>query len=198
MSAMLRVLKVHWSCYCHWLERPDRFDHSAERAEMAKIQEDTDGSYGVRRMAPELRSLGFPVGKKLEARLMRKEGLEGLIRRTKPYGEAKPQEVPPMSNDLDRVFVLDAPNQVWATDITYFRTRSGWVYPGVILDLHARVAVGWDVSTCANSELFINALLKGVFRWRRGEGCCCIPIKAASTPRTPGRRSPRRWASAFP
>lgn len=170
MSAMVRVLKVHRSCYYDWLKRPVRDDHSAERAEMAKIQEEADGSYGVRRMAPELRSLGFPVGKKLVARLMREEGVQGRIRRTKPYGKAKAQEVPPMPNDLDRAFAVDAPNQVWATDITYIWTRSGWVYLVVILDLHARVAVGWDVSTCANSELVINALLKAVFRRRPGRG----------------------------
>jgi transposase InsO family protein len=87
VSAMVRVLKVHRSCYYDWLKRPVRDDHSAERAEMAKIQEEADGSYGVRRMAPELRSLGFPVGKKLVARLMREEGVQGRIRRTKPYGK---------------------------------------------------------------------------------------------------------------
>ncbi len=85
---------------------------------MAKIQEEADASYGVRRMAPELRSLGFPVGKKLVARLMKEEGIQGRIRRTKPYGKVKAQEVPPMSNELDRAFVVDTPNQVWATDIT--------------------------------------------------------------------------------
>lgn len=40
----------------------------------------------------------------------------------------------------------------------------------MVLDLHARVAVGWDVSTCANSELVISALLKAVFRRRPGRG----------------------------
>lgn len=170
MSAMLRVLKVHRSCYYDWLKRPLVEDHSAEREEIARIQKEADGTYGVRRMVPELRSHGFLGGKKLVARLMKEEGQQGRIPRSKPYGKPRPQEVPPVPNELDRAFAVDAPNKVWATDITYIRTRTGWVYLVVILDLYSRVAVGWDLSTSPNADLVINALRMAVTRRRPGRG----------------------------
>ena len=132
------------------------------------IQREADGTYGVRRMLPELRSHGFLGGKKLVARLMKEEGQQGRIPRSKPYGKPRPQEVPPVPNELDRAFAVDAPNKVWATDITYIRTRTGWVYLVVILDLYSRVAVGWDLSTSPNADLVINALRMAVTRRRPG------------------------------
>lgn len=48
VSAMIRVLKVHRSCYYDCLKRPDVDDLRAERAEIAKIQKEADGSCKIR------------------------------------------------------------------------------------------------------------------------------------------------------
>ena len=37
------------------------------------------------------------------------------------------------------------PNQTWVSDLTYIRTRSGWLYLCVILDLFSRKVVGWSM-----------------------------------------------------
>ncbi len=39
---------------------------------------------------------------------------------------------------LDRNFKTDAPDKVWVTDLTYIRTRQGWLYLSAILDLYSR------------------------------------------------------------
>lgn len=49
-------------------------------------------------------------------------------------------------------------NQVWVTDITYIRIRSGFVYLAVILDLFSRKVVGWAISLRIDTELCLKAL----------------------------------------
>ena len=45
-------------------------------------------------------------------------------------------------NVVDRNFEPEAPNDIWAADITYIPTRRGWLYLAVILDLYSRRVVG--------------------------------------------------------
>jgi transposase InsO family protein len=39
------------------------------------------------------------------------------------------------------------PNQAWVADITYIRTRSGWLYLSMVLDLFAGKVVGWAIAS---------------------------------------------------
>ena len=42
---------------------------------------------------------------------------------------------------LNRLFEQIEPNQAWVCDMTYIRTRSGWLYLADALDLHSRKIV---------------------------------------------------------
>lgn len=44
---------------------------------------------------------------------------------------------------LDQQFVVKRPNKVWVSDITYIRTKEGWLYLAAVLDLYSRRVVGW-------------------------------------------------------
>ena len=59
---------------------------------------------------------------------------------------------------LGRQFALDKPNQVWVTDITYIRTSEGWLYLAVIIDLHSRLVIGWQMDTRMEQRLVCDAL----------------------------------------
>jgi len=52
---------------------------------------------------------------------------------------------------LQRQFTHEAPDQAWATDITYIRTYEGWLYLAVAIDLHSRLVVGWSMQARTNS-----------------------------------------------
>ena len=55
-------------------------------------------------------------------------------------------------------FHPSAPNQAWTCDITYIRTRSGWLYLAAVLDLYARKMVGWAMAPTMHAELVSAAL----------------------------------------
>lgn len=48
-------------------------------------------------------------------------------------------------NMLERQFTADRPDQIWVSDITYFKVNDYWVYLCVILDLFSRKVVGYRV-----------------------------------------------------
>jgi transposase InsO family protein len=47
---------------------------------------------------------------------------------------------------------------VGVSDITYIRTRSGWLYLAVVLDLSARKVVGWAMAAEMQAGLVCSAL----------------------------------------
>jgi len=61
-------------------------------------------------------------------------------------------------NRLNRQFDVQAPNQVWAGDITYVCSGRRWAYLAVVLDLYARRPTGWALSLTAESALTRRAL----------------------------------------
>lgn len=53
--------------------------------------------------------------------------------------------LPVAENLLARNFTSRAPNQVWASGITYLWTDEGWLYLAIVLDLFNREVVGWSL-----------------------------------------------------
>jgi len=61
-------------------------------------------------------------------------------------------------NLLDQNFNPKKENQVWSTDITYLKTRQGWVYLAIVMDLYSRKIVGWAMSKRMTASLIKRAL----------------------------------------
>lgn len=69
-------------------------------------------------------------------------------------------------NLLKREFSPIAPNQVWTGDVTYIRTKQGWAYLAVVIDLYSRNIVGFAVSDSPDSQLTTQALkMAYTVRW---------------------------------
>src|SRR5690606_39830965 len=47
--------------------------------------------------------------------------------------------------------------QVWVGDITYLRTRTGWLYLAVVIDLYSRRVVGWALQPRMKANLVCDA-----------------------------------------
>lgn len=84
----------------------------------------------------------------------------GLVSNQLPKHRYKKADQPhtDIPNRLEREFDVDAPNKVWAGDITYLWTGIRWAYLALVLDLFARKPVGWALSLSPDSELTKKAL----------------------------------------
>jgi transposase InsO family protein len=63
---------------------------------------------------------------------------------------------------VQRHFEVDRPNRIWVSDITYIRTGEGWVYLAVVLDLHSRRVVGWELGARLTSALITSAVYRAL------------------------------------
>ena len=158
---MCEQLGVTRGGYYKWKKRkPSRRKQEDEVLKQAikTSHKQSRGTYGSPRVTDDLKEQGFEVGKRRVARLMREEGITGTP--PKPYKRTTDSkhnnEV--ADNVLEREFTVDAPNKVWATDITYVRTWEGWMYLAVVIDLFSRRVVGWAMATHMRTQLALDAV----------------------------------------
>ena len=60
--------------------------------------------------------------------------------------------------------VINKPNQVWVSDITYIRTVKGFCYLALITDMYSRKIVGWDISNSLELSGCVRALNKALYQ----------------------------------
>lgn len=168
VRAMCRVLGVHASGFYAWLKNGLSGQAKRRRRLTGLIKQswlESGCVYGYRKIHHDLLSLGECCAPNTVAKLMRSEGLRaqvGYKRRPGKYG-TKPAVV--AANQLQQDFNVDAPDNVWVTDITYIRTHEGWLYLAAVIDLYSRKVVGWSMASRMQTSLALNALLMAV--WRR-------------------------------
>ena len=68
-------------------------------------------------------------------------------------------------NLLKREFSASCPNQIWVSDIMYFKVWGHWVYLCIILDLYSQKIVSWRVLRHINTHL-VTATFKRAFQER--------------------------------
>ena len=114
--------------------------------------------YGSRRLQVALRDQGISLGRHRVRNLMRTHGLRATWRRKFIHTTDSRHSLPTAENVLDRQFEPAAPNQAWVSDITYLRTRSGWLYLAAVMDLYSRKIVGWAMAPAMPAQLVCSAL----------------------------------------
>ena len=111
---------------------------------ISAFHRDNYGVYGVRKMWHALHREGIDIGREQTARLMRLAGVSGKGRSPLTTRKAN---VPDLRPDLvEREFKAQGPNKLWVADITYVRTKKGFVYAAFVTDVYSRRIVGWALS----------------------------------------------------
>jgi putative transposase len=117
--------------------------------------------YGARKVRHQLQQRGRHVGRHRVRRLMRLMGLKAVY--PKPnLSQRHPDHV--IYPYLLRNVVIDRPNQVWSTDITYIRLQQGWVYVVAVMDWYSRYILSWEMSTTLDGGFCLSALNKALQR----------------------------------
>ena len=50
-------------------------------------------------------------------------------------------------------------NQVWVGDITYIKTKIGWVYLAAVIDLYNREVIGYALSKSIDADLDVRMII---------------------------------------
>ncbi len=158
---MCEQLGVSRSGFYAWKQRPESARQQEDQQlaeEVAKVHQESRGTYGSPRVHAEMRARGRKVSRKRVARLMKKQQLAARRKRRAVRTPDSNHENPVAPNVLERDFSPDQPNSTWATDITYVWTGEGWLYLAVVLDLFSRRVVGWSMSEHIDTQLVLGAL----------------------------------------
>ena len=151
VQEMAGLLGVSRSAYYQWARNGVSSRRKAADIELIRlirqIVERHERRYGSPRVRQELRDkYGKRVSLKKVARLMRENNLNARCRRKYIPTTNSNHTLPVSENILNREFHAEQGGQKWVSDITYLRTRGGWVYLTVVLDLYDRKVIGWALS----------------------------------------------------
>lgn len=143
------MFKISKSGYYNWLGRgPSKrwLENEVITVAVHDIFKDSFGSYGAPRIKVELLKKGHRVSRPKVARIMRANNLFARRKRKFRFTTDSNHNYPIAPNILNQDFTVARANQVWVSDITYIRTKQGWMYLTVIIDLYNRKVVGWSMS----------------------------------------------------
>ncbi len=122
--------------------------------------------YGSRKLAEQLRREGHDVGRRHVRTLMQRMGIQALYRKPHTSIPARGAQVYPY---LLNGIVIERPNQVWASDISYLPMAHGFLYLVAILDVASRKVLAWRLSNTLTTDFCLEALEEAMSKYGRPE-----------------------------
>jgi transposase InsO family protein len=127
--------------------------------------------YGAARMHQLLVKKGYSCSRRRINRLMRELGIKASTAGLYAWRPGQHEFYSSTGNQLKHAEPAAESGTHWAGDFTYIKTRSGWLYHAVVLDLFSRKVVGWSFSRQRNADLTKSALRMALSREQQMEGC---------------------------
>lgn len=113
---------------------------------MIQIFEKSKKAYDSPRITFELNKNNIKVSRPRIARMMQKAKLRSIIKKRFKVTTDSQHKFPIPENILDHDFKPGALGSTWVSDITYIRTKKGWLYLTTVIDLGDRKIIGWALS----------------------------------------------------
>jgi len=161
VTRMCAWLEVSKSGFYDWKSRPE--SATAKRQEklaliIKKIFDDSDSTYGYRRIAGQLARQGTVAGAELVRKLMRQLGLVACQPRPWRPVTTRQAQAGPIPDLVNRDFSAGAPGAKMVGDITYIPTWQGWAFLATVIDCATRKCVGWAVDDNYRTPLITAAI----------------------------------------
>jgi putative transposase len=161
VTRMCAWLEVSKSGFYEWLSRPQ--SATAKRREelkllIKKVFDDSDGTYGYRRVAWQLARRGVRASAGLVRRLMRLLGLVACQPRPWRPSTTQQGQAGPIPDLVNRDFSAEVPGDKMVGDITYIPTWEGWLFLATVIDCATRKVAGWAMDDNYRTPLISSAI----------------------------------------
>ncbi len=161
VAVLCRALAVSRSGFYAWQSRtPSARQLEDQRlvSEIHRVHREHRQVCGALKTWKVLTREGIACGKHRVARLRRLHGIEANRKRRFRIVTEHHQTPLAAPDRLNRTFTASAPDRTWVGDMTFVRTREGWLNLAVLLDLYSRRVVGWAMGPQPNQALALRAL----------------------------------------
>lgn len=161
VARLCRHLGVSRSGFHAWLDRPASARRVADErllVDIRRVHLEHRQAYGGVKTWRTLNERGIACGKHRVFRLRREANVEARRVRRQRIMVEHHKTAAPAPDLLVRRFEAAFPNRIWAGDMTFIRTREGWLHLAVLLDLFSRKVVGWAMDHRPGQVLHLGAL----------------------------------------
>ena len=173
LNTQLRLLSASKTAHYYEPVIPFSSDEDIKLLNMIDIIHTKHPYYGTRRVHKLLQRLGFHAGRKLIKSAFEFMGIRALYPKVKTTLANKEHKKYPyllkkFKNNNNQV-IVDTPNQVWSTDITYIKLEKGFVYLAAIIDWNTKKILSWKLSNTMDVSLTTSVLLDALSRYPKPE-----------------------------
>lgn len=120
------------------------------RLKIQQIYDDSNQIFGVAKIATVMKDNGYRISVEMVRKLMRDMGLISIRQDAKDLYDKEQRRY---KNYLNQQFTTTRPNEVWVSDITYFRFNNKNFYICVILDLFSRMVIAYKMGKVNSTQL---------------------------------------------
>lgn len=139
-------------------------------AALAKVFfDESNRTYGYRRLYALLRTLGIVISEKRLRAIMKKYGMIVYVKASAKYSSYKGEQGNAPENMLNRDFSATRPNEKWVTDITEFKVNNEKFYLSLFKDCFDGYIVSWSIGTSPTAELVNSSLRSAIATLKEGE-----------------------------
>ncbi|MCD7872503.1 MAG: IS3 family transposase [Clostridiales bacterium] len=177
-------LKVPRGTFCNHIFRNKR-DNTwyAKRREEFKIRiqeiyDENNQIFGSAKITAIMKEKGYHISIGMVSKLMQDMGLTGIRQDAKDLYDKERKKY---KNYLNQEFTATRPNEIWVSDVTYFKYKNKIFYICAILDLYSRMVVGFYIRHKTSTQLTKNTFKQAyknrepvnnlLFHTGRGSNC---------------------------
>ena len=133
------------------------------RLRIQEIFDESNQVFGAAKIAAVMKSEGIKVSNEIVRTLMCDMGLVSIRQSAKKLYEDEGRKY---KNHLNQEFDTTQPNEVWVSDVTYFKYGENAYYICVIIDLFSRMVVGYKIGK-TNSTQLVKSTFQNAYKTRR-------------------------------
>lgn len=132
------------------------------RIRIQEIYDESNQIFGADKIAAVMKSEGIKVSNEMVRKLMREMGLFSIRQNAKKLYD---DECLKYKNHLNQEFIAEKPNEIWVSDITYFKYSGKAYYICVIIDLFSRMVVAYKIGK-TNSTQLVKSTFQNAYKER--------------------------------